>query len=247
MFIMIVCNSDMYRLTKRTENLTLTWFEEWFVFFEKIWGRTLSRWVDSSDSNDGYGIRKETLIAIFDDKLKMVLQCRESWPAFLSFDEDKKYCDESSSMKKKYEGLRPIFWDITGIHMNKPSDAQMQRLTYSSYYSCNCFKGGIGLQLGGCIRTHDLWTGCVSDTAYQGESDIFPIQKAFCELDLVGANVVPFTNVFDKGYRNRLQACWLAGNQLTLQPVFAKSDEKFRRNDTLSSAVIEADRSSNEH
>lgn len=115
----------------------------------------------------------------------------------------------------------------------------------ASYYSCNCFKGGIGLQLGGWIHTHDLWTGCVRDTAYQGESDIFEIQKAFCELDRVNGNVVPFTNVFDKGYRNRLQA-WLVGNQLTLQPVFAKSDEKFRRNDTLSSAVIAADRSSNE-
>ena len=95
----------------------------------------------------------------------------------------------------------------------------------ASYYSCNCFKGGIGLQLGGWIHTHDLWTGCVRDTAYQGESDIFEIQKAFCELDRVNGNVVPFTNVFDKGYRNRLQA-WLVGNQLTLQPVFAKSDEK---------------------
>ena len=134
---------------------------------------------------------------------------------------------------------------MTGIHINKPSDAQMQRQPYSSYYSCNCFKGGIGLQLGGWICTHDLWTGCVSDTAYQGDSGIFEKQKEFCEMDRVHGEVVPFTNVFDKGYQNRLQA-WQAGKQLTLQPVFAKSDAKFRRKDTLSSAVIAADRSGNE-
>ena len=33
---------------------------------------------------------------------------------------------------------------------------------------------------------------------------------------------------------------------MTLQPAFAKSDRKFRRNDTLSSAVVASDRASNE-
>ena len=36
MFIMIVCNGDMDYSLNRTENSTLTWFEEWFVYFEKI-------------------------------------------------------------------------------------------------------------------------------------------------------------------------------------------------------------------
>ena len=126
--------------------------------------------MDSSDVEDVYDVRKATLIAIFDKNLDMVAWCRESWPVFLSFDKDKQYCDEN--MKEKYKGLRPIFWGMTGIHINKPSDTQMQQLTYSSYYSCNCFKGGIGLQLGRWIRTCDLWTGCVIDTVYQGETDI---------------------------------------------------------------------------
>ena len=129
-FIIIVCNGDMNLLLKRTENSTLTWYEEWYVF-RNFWGRTQSRWIDSSDVDDGYGIRKGTIISIYDNKLEMVAQCRESWPAFLWFEEDKKFCDES--MKKKYEGLRPIFWDMTGMYMNKSSDAQMQRLAYSCF------------------------------------------------------------------------------------------------------------------
>ena len=52
-------------------------------------------------------------------------------------------------------------------------------------------------------------------------------------------------NVFDKGYRIRL-AAWRNGHQLTLQPDFAKSDRKFRRKETLSSAQVAADRSGNE-
>ena len=112
----------------------------------------------------------------------------------------------------------------------------------------NCFKGGIALQTCGWIRTHNLWTGCVSDTTYQEKSGIFELQKKFGEKDLIGAEkntYKAFTNIFDKGYRNRLVA-WLIGRQITLQPTFAKSDRTFCRNETLSSAIIAADRSGNE-
>ena len=56
---------------------------------------------------------------------------------------------------------------------------------------------------------------------------------------------IAFTNILDKGYRNRLTA-WKEGKQLTLQPSFASSDRKFRRKETLSSAVVASDRSGNE-
>ena len=95
---------------------------------------------------------------------------------------------------------------MTDIKTPKPDDSPLQRITYSSYYGGNRFKGGIGLQSGGWIRTHDLWTGCVSDTTYQAESGIFKIQREFSEKDLVNAERLPFTNIFDKGYRNRLAA-----------------------------------------
>ena len=41
-------------------------------------------------------------------------------------------------------------------------------------------------------------------------------------------------------------AAWKAGQQLTLQPTFAKSDRGFRRQETLSSAIVASDRSGNE-
>ena len=105
-----------------------------------------------------------------------------------------------------------------------------------------------GLQLCGWIVTWSLFTGCVSDTKYQEQSGIFEAQHSFAKEDLVGeqeSEYLPYTNIFDKGYRNRL-AAWRNGKQLTLQPEFAKSDTKFGRNKTLTSAKIAADRAANE-
>ena len=148
-------------------------------------------------------------------------------------------------MRQRYNGLRPIFWDMTNISMPKAGDSQMQRLTFSSYYNENCFKGGIGLQQCGWIRTHNLWTGCVSDTSYQEKSGILEMQQKFSENDLIDGKEIPFLSILDKGYRNRL-AAWRAGKQLTAQPVFAKSNKKFRQKDTLSSGIIASDRACNE-
>ena len=136
-------------------------------------------------------------------------------------------------------------WDMTNIVIPKPGDADLQRRTYSKYYGQNCFKGGIGLQQSGWIRTHDLWTGAVSDTTYQQKSGIFDIQQEFAEFDKINDSVKPFLNIFDKGYRIRL-AAWRHGQQLTLQPHFAKSDQKFSRKDTLSSASVASNRAANE-
>jgi len=118
----------------------------------------------------------------------MVERCRDRWPAFATYEEDKEYSEEK--FRERYDGHRPIFWDMTNITIPKPGESRMQRVTYSSYYAQNCFKGGIGVQTCGWIRTHDLWTG--------------------------------------------------------LQPSFAKSDSRFRRDETLSSAIVASDRSGNE-
>ena len=178
--------------------------------------------------------------------MALVLACRELWPTFVHHSEDQKLYDEK--YRPFYGSLRPIFWDMTSLPMCQPSDAELQRLTYSSYYGMNCAKGAIGLQLCGWIVTWNLWTGCVSDTRYQEHSGIFQAQQKFAMADRIDGGVedhLPFTNVFDKGYRNRL-AAWRNGKQLTLQPEFAKSDSKFGRNKTLTSAKIAADRAANE-
>ena len=85
----------------------------------------------------------------------------------------------------------------------------------------------------------------MSDTSYQEKSGIFEIQRLFQENDKIKDSVIAFLNIFDKGYRNRL-AAWRHGRQLTLQPTFAKSDQKFRRRETLSSASVASERAANE-
>ena len=56
---------------------------------------------------------------------------------------------------------------------------------------------------------------------------------------------IAFTTILDKGYRVTL-APWQAGKQMVMQPVFAKSDEKFSGQQTLTSASVATDRSGNE-
>mmetsp|Transcript_253 Transcript_253/g.380 ORF Transcript_253/g.380 Transcript_253/m.380 type:complete len:165 (-) Transcript_253:161-655(-) len=129
-----------------------------------MWGRTKTRWIDvTGSSTEGFGVDDKEARRIFDSKLNMVERCRDRWPAFATYEEDKEYSEEK--FRERYDGHRPIFWDMTNITIPKPGESRMQRVTYSSYYAQNCFKGGIGVQTCGWIRTHDLWTGCVSDTA----------------------------------------------------------------------------------
>ena len=56
---------------------------------------------------------------------------------------------------------------------------------------------------------------------------------------------VPFTNIFDKGYRCVLAAL-RAGAQLVLQPFFKTSDRRFTSKELLVSAAVAADRAANE-
>ena len=57
--------------------------------------------------------------------------------------------------------------------------------------------------------------------------------------------IVPVTQVLDKGYRvsEKNRRC---GGQVTVQPIFAKSDQKFGGRDTIYSGSVAALRSGNE-
>eukprot|EP00957_Ditylum_brightwellii_P191651 14591117-Ditylum_brightwellii.AAC.1 len=63
--------------------------------------------------------------------------------------------------------------------------------------------------------------------------------------DLVNNQHLPFTNIFNKGYRSHLAACHCR-RQLMLQPDYAKSNMRFRGIQTLQSVSIATDRSGNE-
>ena len=68
---------------------------------------------------------------------------------------------------------RIIMWDNTNVDfMGKPTDADLQRLTYSLYYGRNVAKGGIFLELCGWLGGWELWLGAVSDSDYQESSPV---------------------------------------------------------------------------
>ena len=109
----------------------------------------------------------------------------------------------------------------------------------------NCAKGGVFLQLCGWLGVADLWVGATSDSHYQEHSGIFERQEAFAVADLVNGVNLPFSIIFDKGYRCVL-AAHRAGGQECIQPIFARSDRRFNDRETVISSSIASDRSGNE-
>ena len=64
------------------------------------------------------------------------------------------------------------------------------------------------------------------------------------KLDLLLGELTKSMDMLEKGYRAR--AANESHNQLTAQPVFVKSDQRFRGRDTLYSASVASDRGGNE-
>ena len=236
-FYVIMHNGDFDKLTKSMSKLT--WFEEMCMCYEIMWGRSVSRWDDAVIK---HGIT--TVKHMFKRHLVKVLSCKKSWPAFATFNEDLLLRKEK--WNEKHRSSRITFWDNTNVSfLFQPTTALNQRITYSAYYAGNCAKGGVFIQLCGWMGVSHLWCGATSDSKYMEVTGMFDQQDKFSSHDLVGGKKIPFTNIFDKGYRVML-AAWQAGKQLIQQPTFATSDQKFTANETIRSASIATDRSGNE-
>mmetsp|Transcript_10153 Transcript_10153/g.21805 ORF Transcript_10153/g.21805 Transcript_10153/m.21805 type:complete len:297 (+) Transcript_10153:672-1562(+) len=197
-YIIVVCNGDVDLIQKRCSSLT--WYEEWFLFFEMTWGRSMLR---HEDFERVYGINHRYIKQIFGAKLSLEMAVVDSWPMFASWDEDK----------------------------------------ISQYYGENCFKGAVFVQLCGWLGSQDLWGGAVSDSLYTDDEEFLAKQQQFQEADMVDEEVIPFTNLMDKGFRGAKKAAWRRGQQLVLQPAFASSDRRFNTYELLSSASVASDRS----
>ena len=237
-YLFIVCDGDITLLEQR--NSSLTWLEEWFMHFEYKWGRTTARIWDVSKE---YGPNSRDVEMIISSKYSIELKARQRWPMYASYEEDKQL--RKGKWNVKYANQRIVMWDMTNIDAYGFSDADLQRLTYSKYYNGNVFKGGVFTQLCGWIGTADLWPGGVSDTDYNRKEGYLKRQEHFANNDEVNGAVLPFTNVYDKGYRAKMVA-WKTGKQQVLQPVWAESDRRFGRNETLLSASVATDRAGNE-
>lgn len=237
-YVFVVCNGDIDVIKQRRSSLT--WYEEWFLHFEFIWGRSLTRFIDLHAT---YGIYDVEIRKVISAKYKIESQALASWPKYATFAEDEKL--RKPRWNRKYKGLRAVMHDMTNISAYEFTDADLQRLTYNQYYGENCFKGGIHTQLCGWHGVEDLWLGAVSDSDYNRRAGYLDKQTEFQSVDLVEGEIVPFLNIYDKGYRAKMAAL-RNGKQLVLQPDWAKSDEKFNRIQTISSASVASDRGGNE-
>ena len=239
-YVSIACDGDANLMMKTITSLT--WFEEWFLFFEAEWERAETTWALKEDR---YGLHSDRLKAVFDAKNKIVLKARARWPMFVTVEEDIKLRRDKYSVR--YKNKQVVFWDMTNVSLPKPTDADMQRLTWSQYYFGNEGKGGVGVQPCGWMATYPLWTGAISDTDYLNNAGILEMQKEYATKFATECNSEenPFVNIVDKGFRS-IVAALRAGKQLLLQPFFAKSDQKFNTHQVLTSAAIAADRAGNE-
>jgi hypothetical protein len=151
-FIVVACHGEIDTIS--TTTTTLTWLEEWIIYFEIIWGKFSRRWVDLSIK---YNLSDRTLRRIFDRILNLVVDTRSTWPRFASLKED--IALRKRKWNETYRGKRVIMWDGTDVRMYKSSDSATQRCTYSSYYAGNVGKGSIFIQPCGWLGTQKYGWG----------------------------------------------------------------------------------------
>lgn len=149
-------------------------------------------------------------------------------------------------MLKEGQRVRMIMHDMTNVPLTQPSDAELNRSLWNQYYNQCCGKGGIFTQLCGWEGTLELFVGNTGDSDYIKKTKILAKQEDFANKDkLDDGNVIPFLNVFDKGYRVLLD-CYKHGEQLCWQPAFARSDERYGSYATLHTGAVAYVRSGNE-
>ena len=84
-YVIVVCDGDVEKIKFRQN--ALTWYEEWFMTFEYIWNRSVTRLEDVQKAFSN--LRREDVLRVFDAKVEMCLNARKIWPMFASFEEDK--------------------------------------------------------------------------------------------------------------------------------------------------------------
>jgi len=236
-YVAVVCNGNVGILTKTAT--CLTWLEEWMMHFQFAIGNSRTLEDLANDFKCSIYLARNVL----KDKRQKVMRAREAWPTFLSHEEDKAL--RAEKWGENYGDKRVVMHDNTSAPATGSSDASTNRAMHSNYYGGPVAKGGVWCQLSGWIGSSNLWTGAVSDTQYLEECGILEEQRLYAEMDTAsGEDVIPFTNITDKGYRC-VMAAWKNG-QFLLQPTFHRSDQKIGSKGLLTSATIASDRGGNE-
>ena len=217
----------------------MTWFEEWFMYFEFKYHQTNIR---QRDMEAAWGINHQYIKRVKDCKIALEMAAFRSWPRFATFAEDKDLRNPQKWVR--YDGCRVIQWDMTNCPAPAFADASLYRATFSEYYGMNCLKVGIGIQLCGWLVSEKPWTGASDDGTYHSDAGYMDEQKKFQEADKVDGEVIKFRNILDRGYRGNDAAHLM--DQLCLQPPSAKSDRRFRGKESIYAGAVARDRSGNE-
>jgi hypothetical protein len=230
-FIVVACHGDINVISMTIT--TLTWLvEEWIIYFEIIWGKFSRLWVDLTVQ---YNLSDRTLRRIFDRILDIVVDTRNTWPRFASLKED--IALRRRNWNETYRGKRVIMWDTTDVRLYKSSDAEIQRCTYSSYYSGNVGKGTIFVQPCGWLGTHEIWMGAVIDCDYLTQSGILDIQSTYIKTYNSESESEPWYNILDRGFRVTT-TIYKYGNGHVVQPSFSVSDRRFVAHETVAGAKV---------
>jgi hypothetical protein len=240
-YIAVVCDGDIDKI--KSSSSILTWLEEWYLFFEVIYGRSCPRWVDLEFK---YLLSSSAMRKVYDNKLNQVLEARKNWPRFVSIDEDQTY--RKPFKWDAYQGKRVVMYDNTNITMKQPSDAEAQRATYSLYYRGNVGKGAVHVQPCGWIGSSEIWTGGVSDSFYMENGEVFPTLNHYlltAHTETEESRKVKFLIILDRGYRVAIAAL-NTGGHCVLQPIFAPVDRHFTTDEIHHSSTVATDRAGNE-
>ena len=87
--------------------------------------------------------------------------------------------------------------------------------------------------------------GGASDTDYNRREGYLKRQEDLANNDQANEAVLPFTNIYDKGYRVKMVA-WKTSKQHVLQPVWAETNRQFGWNQRLLSALVATDHVGND-
>jgi hypothetical protein len=85
-YVIILHKGDLNAIMDNTSTNTLTWFEEWMVCLERLWGRSIGRWCEASQK---YGLLARHLSDVFDKKIRLILKTRKEMVFFVTYHEDK--------------------------------------------------------------------------------------------------------------------------------------------------------------
>ena len=82
-YTIIICNGDMEKVSQRSTSMT--WFEEWLMYYEWTYGQTCRRNIDMEYTWDDHICN---INPVKDDKAVIEMAALKSWPRFALFEED---------------------------------------------------------------------------------------------------------------------------------------------------------------